>query len=181
MSRLTNLLIVAGTGRNSGKTTIACNIIGRFSYLNIIAIKISPHFHEACEGLELIKNKRDYKIYRDTNAGNSKDSSRMLAAGASTAYFIQVYDHHLCKAFEALLDHTGPQHIFVAESPALRKCTEPGVLIIADNPGSANKKDLGEIMDKADIIIETEFCRNDISELSFNKKDGWKLLKKKSD
>ena len=175
MSVLTNLLIVAGTGRNSGKTTVACNIISRFSNLDITAVKISPHFHEPGKGLRLINNNRDYKIYLDTAQNSGKDSSRMLSSGASMAYFIQVHDQHLCKAFEALLDHTGSQKIMIVESPALRKCIEPGVFIIMDNPLSENKKDLGRLREQADEIIKTEFCNEDIRGLTYNHIEGWKL------
>ena len=37
-----NLLLIAGTGNKSGKTTIACRLIEQFAELKIIGIKITP-------------------------------------------------------------------------------------------------------------------------------------------
>jgi len=45
-SKYPNILLVSGNGRNSGKTTLACKIIERFSKDHeITGLKISPHFH----------------------------------------------------------------------------------------------------------------------------------------
>ncbi|MBK8884338.1 MAG: hypothetical protein IPN67_18855 [Bacteroidales bacterium] len=51
MITIPNLLLIAGTGTKSGKTTMACKIIRQFSELKITAIKITPHFHETTPGL----------------------------------------------------------------------------------------------------------------------------------
>ncbi len=50
-----NLLIIAGTGNKSGKTTFACRLIEQFRSLDIISMKITPHFHETTAGLKLLK------------------------------------------------------------------------------------------------------------------------------
>ena len=72
-----NLLLIAGTGIKSGKTTIACRIIEQFSNLNITAIKISPHFHVTTLGLNIIYEEEGYAIYKETNSDATKDTSRM--------------------------------------------------------------------------------------------------------
>ena len=51
MVTIKNLLLFAGTGTKSGKTTMACRIIAKFPELKITAIKITPHFHETTTGL----------------------------------------------------------------------------------------------------------------------------------
>ena len=43
---LANLLIISGSGKNVGKTLLACQIIKHFSRNStVIGLKISPHFH----------------------------------------------------------------------------------------------------------------------------------------
>ncbi len=46
-----NLLIIAGTGNKSGKTSMACRIIEQLKHLEIVSVKITPHFHETTPGL----------------------------------------------------------------------------------------------------------------------------------
>jgi len=41
-----NLLLIAGTGNKSGKTTLACRVIEQFRQSGISAVKITPHFHD---------------------------------------------------------------------------------------------------------------------------------------
>jgi uridine kinase len=76
-----NLLLIAGTGTRSGKTSMACRIIEQFSDLKITAIKISPHIHERTDGLIPKTEKKGYSVYEETNSNTSKDTSRMLNSG----------------------------------------------------------------------------------------------------
>jgi hypothetical protein len=98
-----NLLLIAGTGTKSGKTTVACKIIEQFKTLNISAIKISPHFHETTPGLIPIAEDKGYAIYKETDKTSSKDTSRMLGSGASKVYFAKVWDDQLPEGDEAIL------------------------------------------------------------------------------
>ena len=67
--KIPNLLLIAGTGTKSGKTSLACKIIEQFKNLNITAIKISPHFHETTDGLISISEGEGYAIYEETSKG----------------------------------------------------------------------------------------------------------------
>ena len=53
-----NLLIIAGIGNKSGKTSMACRIIEQFKTLDIVSVKITPHFHETTPGLVPIVEKK---------------------------------------------------------------------------------------------------------------------------
>ena len=56
-----NILTIAGTGRNVGKTTLACSIIKKMALnARITAIKITPHFHKVDYQAMLIK--KDIKM-----------------------------------------------------------------------------------------------------------------------
>ena len=89
-----NLLLIAGTGPNRAKH-LACRIIEQFRDLSITAIKITPHFHETTPGLDSIIRREGYAIYEETNRETSKDTSRMLKAGATKVYFAKVWDDQL--------------------------------------------------------------------------------------
>src|SRR5512133_2356511 len=97
---LPNLLLIAGTGTKSGKTTMACRIIEQFKSLNITAIKITPHFHETTPGLKIIAEEPGYSIYEETNSASTKDTSRMLHSGAVKVFFAKVLDDSIKSVFD---------------------------------------------------------------------------------
>ena len=128
--RLNNLLVVAGSGRNSGKTTFACRIIEQFSHLGITSIKISPHFHEPSSGLIHVSGKPGFEIYEETNRNTLKDSSRMLRSGAAKVYYIQTREDNLNEAFSEVYMNLAVDKPVICESPSLRNYIEPGAFII---------------------------------------------------
>jgi len=69
-----NLLLIAGNGRNVGKTFLACKIIKELANkLKVIGLKVSPHFHDF-EKSRIIAQSDDYIVIEETQI-NQKDSS----------------------------------------------------------------------------------------------------------
>ena len=101
-----------------------------FRNLEITAIKITPHFHETTTGLISIAGKEGYSIYEETNRETSKDTSRMLHAGAAKVYFAKVWDDQLLTAFNEIVKFIPSDVPIICESPALRNFIEPGIFII---------------------------------------------------
>lgn len=169
---LNNLLIIAGTGRKSGKTTIACSIIKAFCDIGPVTIKISPHFHQTSEDLISISKNKKYNIFLERSLSGEKDSSRMLVSGAKEAYFIQANDNNVHEAFMVLNKQIRKNTPILCESPALRKYISPGAFIIADNKDNKDnkhKKDLGLLYDLADYLYEFHDDETDlINRLSFS-------------
>jgi hypothetical protein len=151
-----NLLIIAGTGNKSGKTSIACRIIESFPELNMTAIKITPHFHETTEGLIVINEGDGYSIYLETNRESNKDTSRMLKAGAEKVYFAEVWDNKLLNAFSCILEMIPEGTPIICESPALRDFTAPGVFIIMSSDTMRNKKNIKHLQDLPHLSIKLE-------------------------
>ncbi len=57
------MVLIAGIGTKSGKTTMACRIIEQIRHPELVAIKITPHFHETTAGLVLISEGKGYSVY----------------------------------------------------------------------------------------------------------------------
>jgi hypothetical protein len=157
-----NLLLIAGTGTKSGKTTVACRIIAQFKNLNIVAIKITPHFHETTPGLKTIYEETGISIYEETNPDSTKDTSRMLGSGASKVYFAKVFDDRLLFVFDKINDHISKGTPIVCESPALRNFIEPGVFIIMSSETTNKQKNISKFMTLPHLRFELET----LSELS---------------
>lgn len=175
-----NLLLIAGTGRNTGKTTLACEIIKQTSLQQqVIGLKISPHFHGGTESLKPIVESQNYNLYEEILSDISgKDSSKMLASGAKQVFYIEVLDDYILEAFNSFMTLVLENTAVVCESPALRIVIDPGLFIIVDNISQQNKKkDVLKWKNKADLFIETDKTEliNIIPKISFNSK-GWNIL-----
>jgi len=128
--KLNNVLLVAGSGRNSGKTTIVCQIIEHYRELEITSLKISPHFHPPSDGLVPFFGKPGYEIFEETNRFSSKDTSRMLQSGAQKVFYIQTNEANIGKAFSEVYRNIPADMPVICESPSLINFIEPGLFII---------------------------------------------------
>jgi len=163
-----NLLIIAGTGNKSGKTSIACRIIEQFRHLGIVSVKITPHFHVTTPGLVPIAGKKGYSVYEETNRGTLKDTSRMLKAGASRVYFAKVNDISLDNAFKEIMKRIPEGTPVICESPALRHYTEPGLFVIMTSPLKDNQKDIKSLLALPHVEFNMDyFALNNSIPISF--------------
>jgi hypothetical protein len=139
--KLPQLLLIAGNGRDSGKTTLACLIIQKFSPDHqIITLKISPHKHRIATGGKVICDTENLYIAEETDAGTGKDSSRMLQAGASRSFFICSDEDQLPVAMDKILELAADHTLIVCESGSIRRFAEPGLFFIVCRAGSEDIK-----------------------------------------
>jgi len=153
---ISNLLLIAGAGTKSGKTTMACRIIESFPELRITAIKITPHFHETTEGLVVKSERNGYAIYEETNANTSKDTSRMLKSGADKVWFAKVWDDQLFDVFREIMKNVTENTPVICESPALRNFVEPGVFIIMTSDTINKHKNISHLQALPHLMFRLE-------------------------
>jgi hypothetical protein len=159
---LPHLLLIAGNGRNVGKTTLACRIIQHLSQTQeVVGLKISPHFH-SFEGLEIIIKNEGFVIAREKQI-NLKDSSLMLQAGANDVFFAMVKPGKLEEAFLKLTPFL-PCKPIVCESGGLHEIATPGLFLMVNLTG---KKIVKTHLLKYDPII----VNNDGINFDFNIED----------
>ena len=171
MITIKNLLLIAGTGTRSGKTTMACRIIREFREFKIIGIKITPHFHETTSGLLTVSEKSGYSIYEETDPESFKDTSRMLEAGASRVYFAKVCDDQLFKVFTEIMKLVPEGAPVICESPALRHFVEPGAFIIMTSNTINKYKDISNLQKLHHAMFQLEEL-DGIDTLPLEFKDG---------
>jgi hypothetical protein len=136
-----NILTISGTGRNVGKTSLACRIIDKLAGTQkLTAVKISPHFHKVDYPDTLFEQPGAYSLYRENKIDRNKDSSRMLASGADPVYYIQTKDIHLSSAWKKLCEFIDANVPVVIESGGLDKLLDPGISIIITDTESKDKK-----------------------------------------
>ncbi len=126
-----NILLVAGDGRNVGKTYWCCKCIEHLSKsADVIAVKISPHFHNYKENNIIIKTE-DFVILQEKEISR-KDSSLMLQAGAKEVYFVMCKKDKLKQAFTYLRPYINNK-ITVVESGGLHKIIKAGLFFFLKN------------------------------------------------
>lgn len=128
--KLPNVLLISGSGRNTGKTTTACGIISEISGFNeVISIKVSPHFHPLTDSLKILMEIPGLVISEEKNGNSHKDSSRFLKAGASKSYYMQGSDEQMPYLAEWINRNISGNTPVICESAGLGKYIEPGCAI----------------------------------------------------
>jgi len=171
---LPNMLLIAGNGRNVGKTTLACQIISHLSKSNeVTGIKISSHLHNF-EGEPIVKKEDEFVILQEKEQ-NKKDSSRMLQAGAQKVFYVMAKKEHLYSAFEHLLPLLNCKTI-ICESGGLHEIVQPGLFLFVNEKGRDIEKK--EHLKYHPVLVEnngTDF-NLDIESICFDEQ-GIKLSK----
>jgi molybdopterin-guanine dinucleotide biosynthesis protein A len=178
LKHLPNLLMIAGTGRKVGKTTLACKIIRHTSKKHdVTGIKISPHLHHQVKGQKIIAQSPEYLIIEETNFDSDKDSSRMLRAGAGTVYYLQTKDHHIEGPFQILMEIIPKDQPVVCESGALLNYAKPGLFLLVKRQGqTAFKKGIDQLPCQPDRVVtfDGEIFDWEPGKIQF-KPGGWRL------
>lgn len=150
-------VLVGGTGRKIGKTTLAGTLILKLKrFGSIVGIKIS---NIKPDGLDLhgnhsTKEEAGFSIWEETKTTGDKDSMRFLKAGAERSFFIQTGDEYLEEAFQKMLGFLDGNEIVVCESNSLRSIMRPAVfLIIKGENNITSKTDIAKFLDEADYIV----------------------------
>ena len=151
-----NLLIISGTGKKAGKTTIACRIIEQFQNLHVVSMKISPHFHEASQGLKALMAEGGYAIYEETDSNTMKDTSRMLKSGASKVFFGSAWNYPLADVFLKIMEEIPAGTPVICESPSLRNYIEPGLFIIISSNNKLKHKDIKQLQELPNLTVKLE-------------------------
>lgn len=144
-----NFLIIAGMGRNVGKTTLACKLINQLKGEQVIALKITPHFHES--GCKLLYKTEHFTISIEENNKSDKDTSKMLQAGASVVYYIQANDESLPEVLGYLLPKLPLNTAIICESGALRNYIKPSLFIVLSKTGLSVKNP--NLLGEADLLV----------------------------
>lgn len=149
-------LVVGGTGRNIGKTTLVEILINYLSSkYDVIGIKISNmkpdnmKYHGNHGFLPV-----NYLISEEKNKIGNKDSMRYLKAGAVRSYFVQVNDANLENLLPELLVLPKKDEIVICESNSLSKIIAPNLFfMIKGNIVGNVKKDWQGLITMADFVL----------------------------
>jgi hypothetical protein len=88
------IIVVGGSGRNVGKTSLVCSLIAALPEFEWTAVKVTSHAHGEREA-----------VWEETAAGQGTDTGRYLVAGARRAFLVTATGEKLpIAAIQSLLD-----------------------------------------------------------------------------
>lgn len=159
LTRIEGLLLVGGSSRHVGKTTLICDIIKNFSKsVPIIAIKIKT-LHENDQryhGKDMFPWIEDYKLFEEFDPGNNTDSSNMLRAGALRSFKLKVNALKLEEAFKSFLNLFNSRVLIICESNSIRKITIPDLYLFVQQKNNSIIKPNAIELEK--YIDERVYC-----------------------
>ncbi len=143
MFHVHNMIMIGATGRNTGKTEMACRLIKKFiSGYTVIALKVTTvkETDGKCHGGDERCGKyssleANYSLSEEVSANSNKDTGKMLAAGAHKVFWLEVKKEYLTDGIETFLKriNNGPDKIIICESNSLRTVVKPGLFLINQN------------------------------------------------
>lgn len=169
MRETPNILLVAGTGRNIGKTILACRILEQLAKNHEpVGIKISPHFHPMEDEQEYVYQSENFGIIEEKSI-TKKDSSRMLQAGSARVFYVQCKKEYLSDALERLFPLLNQKAPVVVESGGLYDLAEPGLLLYIS--GNEIKKKI-QIRPESNVIALSQNEVKDFKEENIHFANG---------
>jgi len=128
-----NLIIIGGSSRNVGKTTLVLALIKKYAKTAAITgLKVTSMRpgEEKFHGSHLNLKPEEFTIVEENNIHSNKDTARMLEAGARKVYYIETPDRLLREAIESFMHMHLNGNPIVCESRSLRSAVVPGLFIL---------------------------------------------------
>lgn len=159
-----NMLLIGAASRNVGKTTFACEIVRRFMDTPVSAAKVTaiqerdglcPRGGKGCGVCTSLEG--DYCITEETSVEGTKDTQRLLAAGAHQVLWLRVLKEQLEQGAQELLEKIGKNTPVICESNSLRTVVVPGLFLMLENPESPQRKQSATaVRHYADTIVHSD-------------------------
>ncbi len=149
-----NWIIIGGTGRNIGKTTLVGKLIRKFSAeVPVTALKMSNIREDdnAFHGHDVSGFESKIRLEEETRMDGNKDSMRFLKAGAKKSWFIQTRDEYLTETFPEIEKILRSATCGICESNSLHAFFRPGLFIMVKGEQIPPKTSI--LLQKADEVV----------------------------
>lgn len=135
------VIVVGGTRRKAGKTTLICGLIAALPECPWTAIKMTSHDHGEPE-----------PVCEETRSGQGTDTARYLAAGARRAFLITARDGKLPEA--ALRDALADDRWLIFETNQVQSLPRPDiVLALVGSETFEHKPSFAALVRIADAVV----------------------------
>ena len=156
-----HMVLIGATGRNSGKTTLALQMIHAFKdKIPVVAFKLITikNHGDICprggHGCGICKGLKGCFDITPENGTGTKDTMVLKKAGAEQVYLIRAFKENLREALEEALKLVPENALVLCESNSVRLVAEPALFVmIQSSTSSSIKPTAAEVMEYADVIL----------------------------
>lgn len=154
-------LIVGGSTRNIGKTSVVAGVISALRERCWTAIKITQYGHGICsaDGKECECATADHMVAftEERDPDGRSDTSRYLRAGAARAVWVRTQQGELFEAMPRLRREIAASNNCIVESNSLVQFMHPDLYISVLDPAKQDlKKSARRFLDRAGLILVPE-------------------------
>ncbi|MBP2100347.1 hypothetical protein [Enterococcus rivorum] len=155
------MIQIGSTGRNSGKTTMAKELIAYYcKSTSVFGLKIITitgdrgKCQRGAVGCGICTSiDEGYELIEEKNSTGTKDTMELLKTGCEKVYLLKVFREHLLDGFLAFLELVPADSLIVCESNSIREVVKPGVFVMMDNKKRI-KETAARVIDQADIVLK---------------------------
>ena len=152
------IVMVGGSTRNIGKTSVVEGLIGATADLNWTAVKITQFGHGVCSGdcetCDCAVNVDQFSITEERSRNTGSDTSRFLAAGARRSLWVRSKQGELYTALPAFRKEIEKDGFVIVESNSLRNSIEPAVYLQVLDPSNSDfKSSARQFFDLCDAYV----------------------------
>lgn len=181
------MLVLGATGRNSGKTELACRILRHFvrrvalSGLKVTTVERAdgscPRGGSGCGVCSSLTDR--WCLTHETDAETDKDTARLLASGAEQVLWLRVLKSALREGAEALFEGIPADTPSVCESNSLNLVVEPGLFLqVRNGPAGRAKASARAVAHLADAEVVSDGIGFDLSLDDLSIVDGQWVLRR---
>ncbi|MDR3335224.1 MAG: hypothetical protein LBT13_10135 [Treponema sp.] len=158
-----SMILIGSGGRNSGKTTLAVELIRRWKdRFPITALKVTTIAHEGgvChrggEGCGACTIGSKYVLEEEPGLSAGKDTVQLLQAGAAQVFWLRSLHAALGEAYTVFREKAPPDTLIICESNSLREVVMPGCFIMLNSgTGDAIKPSAAAVAELAHITMRS--------------------------
>lgn len=143
-------VVIGGSARTVGKTSLICGLIAALPECHWTAVKITSHDHG-----------KPTPVWEETLAGRGTDTARYLAAGARRALLVTARDGKVPTAELGAV--TADDRWLIFETNQVQSLQKPDVVLaLVGSEETESKPSFAVVVQRADAILYTSSVRGPI-------------------
>jgi hypothetical protein len=150
------IVVVGGSSRGVGKTTLVCGLIAALPEWSWIAVKITSHMHGTAQ-----------PVWEEKKAGQGTDTARFLSAGARRAFLLTARAlSDLEPAFDQLQAGCGTESNLIIESNRILDIVRPALCLMVqgDTDPAKHKPSFAQALGMTDAMVVRADANRELSE-----------------
>ena len=152
------LIVVGGSTRNIGKTSVVAGLIRALKPMHWTAFKITQFGHGVCsangEACDCETADHTIAISQERDASSGTDSSRYLEAGADRSFWVRTRQGQLAEAMPRIRKELSTAEHAIIESNSIVQFLRPDLYLSVLDPATVDFKDSARLfLDRADAVL----------------------------